>query len=220
MRKTFIAATLLFLPSDVFADCGSDYSVKPEGEFVVVAMRRASDVASPLLGEASDTLPGRVVSFDDPKIWLDGQPFDGTRYGTSDVAVVNVQDPNLSDIMILPPDIEGAKNCWLLNETQIVRDGKAIQTFLMVDRRVGIVPMENGALNVVLEKPLDPEEIARLQQLLAGMDYYQGELTGVMDDATRNATTVYAEYRGASFRFADPVISENLLSGLNVLHAD
>ena len=80
--------------------------------------------------------------------------------------------------------------------------------------------MANGALNAVLEKPLEPEEVRRLQVILKETGNLEGNVTGVLDQETREAIASWAEFRGAAYRFADPVISENLLAGLNVLDTD
>jgi len=218
MRFLSLIAFFIFQQSPLFATDVFNDPIGPSGEFVVVALRMASDVESMPLGDTYENLLGQVVSFDEPKVWLDRQSFDGTRFVDTDVAVVDIRDPNLSDVTIPPLPIARVESRWIMEATQIVSEGKSVKTFLMVDRRVLIVPMANGALNVILEKPLDTQEIRRLQLLLKDTGNYNGDITGVMDQSTRVAIADYAEYRGAKFRFADPVISENLLAGLNVLN--
>lgn len=220
MRVLLFAVLCVFHPVISVAEDGGRYTGQPTGQYVAVALRMASDVASEPIGADVHGLLGQVVSFDEPMVWLDGQPFDKSFEVLPIVPVVNLREPNLSDIMILPPDIEGIENCWKMAATVIEMEGKGIDMILRVDRRVLVVPVANSSAYLLLEKPLFPDEIERLQAVLKDMKFYDGEITGTMDAATRAGVSGYADYRGAEYRFIDTVITENLLAGLDVLRPD
>ena len=49
------------------------------------------------------------------------------------------------------------------------------------------------------------------------MKFYEGKITGELDEATLGSVGFYAEYRGSAYRFFRTAITENLLDGLRVL---
>lgn len=220
MRFLFLCFVLILQPNVTMAKDGNNYLDALTGQYVAVALRMASDVASEPLPLEYNDLIGQIVSFDAPMVWLDGENFDKSFEVDPIVAIANLRDPNLSDVMISPPDIEGVENCWKIATTVIEFDGKGVAMFLRIDRRVLLLTVANSAAYLILEKPLFPDEVERLQFALKDMKFYDGEITGIMDAATRAGVAGYADYRGAEYRFADAVITENLLTGLGVLRPD
>lgn len=220
MRALLFTIILLFQTSVAQAEGGADFSTVPEGEFVLVALRAASDVEYAPLDRSIDRLIGKSVSFDESVIWFDDAIIDDYFSVRPFVAVINALDPNLSDVMIRPPEVKGAEDCRVMNSMALESDGKTIDIIMMIDRRVLVVPVHNDSLYAIFEKPLEAEEVERLQAFLIEQGQYSDKITGEMDEGTIIAAGFYADIRGADYRFARTVITENLLSGLGIFNSE
>lgn len=220
-NRALFLILLLQLPTTLAqAEGGGDFSTVPEGEFVLVALRAASDVESTPMDGSVDSLIGKVVSFDEPVIWFDGTEIDEYFSVLPIVAVINMRESNLSDVMIRPPEVEGGEDYWLMNSLALKSDGMTFDIIMMIDRRVLVVPVHNDSLYAIFEKPLETEEVERLQDFLKKKGYYDGEITGEMDEETIIGVGFYADIRGAQYRFVRTAITENLLSGLGIFDSE
>ena len=128
------------------------------GDYVVAAMRRASDVAGgpddPSLGGVE---LGTKVSFGDTLTWLWGEECADWAVGPATAPVVMQDDPLLSDAQIGPVDGDTLVPDNRRNEhLTILCGGESVGAFLKVDRRVLVAPSPSGLSNVILERPLDP----------------------------------------------------------------
>ncbi len=196
--------------------CGESESI--EGSFFVVALRRSSTVSGgPDDSSAADWL-GREIVFDHTLSWIDGQLCEDWRILKVDEPINYISDPNLSDLEIEPVDSASsngdARRTVLWN---VICENKSLGYVLEIDRRVLVINSNSGLTYAILEKPLNRDQVMTLQQQLADMKFYEGDINGELDDTTARAVSAYAEYRGAEFRFYRAAITENLLDGLGVL---
>ena len=214
----FLTALLCYSASNA-ADV--DEVTAPDGEFVVTAIRRASMVESTQDTEPNigDTL-GASANFSEKLVWIDGTSCVSWSAKKMDNAHVDLHDPMLSDLAIeklQPPAYE----VFTFSESMAIYCGdddlEPVANITRVDDRILLVASISGSFNVILEKPLTSDQVKKLQTQLTDMKYYDGDINGEIDAATRAAVSAYAEYRGAQYRFKDAVITENLLDGLDVL---
>lgn len=202
----FLCATLSFAKAEPAP------IAMPSGDYIVVAIRAASGVHSPAMIDMNYArFIGQRVSFAETCIWLDETPCAQPHFVLPIVEVIDIHDPNLSDAIAWPRGSFDGINHLILSAFSVGLEGGASKLFLMVDERILIVPVANGSINIILEKPLEKNEIALVQESLAYLGLYNGEMNGVMDETLRIAVAEFAETQGAKYRFADPVISENLL---------
>ena len=192
----------------------------PDGDYVAISIRTATTVAAPMPDGPirEDSYLGHAVSFGDTIEWFEGATCEDFRTEVMDFMPLDIDDPILSDLQV--PAIDGpvsAGDRRLNVPIMVFCDGERMIDFVMVDRRVLVMGSANGAVHVVLEKPLQSGQIERFQEQLKDMKFYHGEITGVLDAATRRGASFYASYRGAAYPFETPGITENLLDGLRVL---
>ena len=184
------------------------------GEYMLVAKRRAFGVAAPLSPEPPSDAPQDSVSFGLDLRWLGGREcgewlpvrFNGIPF--------DMGDPNLSDVIVGPLGDRPDRRSNLL--FQIICDGEMIASLVVVDITVAIVWNPNGADYAVLALRPSEDLVGRIQDRLKEERFYDGDRTGVLDEKTRAAAAAYAEHRGAAYRFANPVMSLNLIEGLDV----
>lgn len=197
-----------------------DGSVAPSGEYVVTAIRRSGMVESTVDAEPEiGSLLGLTATFSDSFHWIDGSSCESWSASDSTNDRVDLYDPNLSDLAIeklQPPAYEVFS---FVRSFDLFCDGDTdpVANVTNLDGRVLVTVSDSGSFNVILEKPLSESEVRRLQEQLKDMKFYEGDVTGVIDESTRAAISGYADYRGAEYRFKDAVITGNLLDGLNVL---
>ena len=190
----------------------------PDGDFTIITARRAGDVAGGPIEPAAAGRIGKTVSFGQRLTWWDGTSCAKWSAAARDDRVLPLDDPNLSDTQVPPVDGPVSAGDRRLNAGWTIRcDGKPLGVLLQVDRRVLVIPSPSGITNLVLEKPLPPDEIRAFQKHLKGMKFYAGEPAAGWDDKSLGAVASYAEYRGAKARFARTAITENLLDGLQIL---
>jgi hypothetical protein len=197
----------------------------PDGEWRVVALRRASDVSGPPDSGDDRDLMGQAVSFGSSLAWLDGTTCANWAMVRSETSRHVSHHSVMPDVLLWPLNnrlSDGDRRVWQDND--ITCEGTVIAQVIRVDNRVMVASSADGLLNIVIEKPLSTRQVARLQMHLKQMGLYGSHLAivnGVMDAATRKAVASYAAHRsrGAKYVFADPVITENLLDGLGVLNS-
>lgn len=192
------------------------------GDYVVAAIRRASDVAGgpddPSLGGVEI---GTRVSFGEGLTWLWGDDCADWSVAKASAPVVMQEDPLLSDAQIGPVDGDAVAPDNRRGEHLVILcGGESVGAFLKVDRRVLVAPSPSGLSNVILERPLDPGQVRILQRALGSLGLYEGAVTGVLDADTRRAAALYAESRGAAYAFKGAALSANLLDGLGVPTTD
>lgn len=190
----------------------------PSGEFTIVAARRAGGVAGGPVEDPAARRIGETVSFGETLIWWDGKKCESWTAKPTDERVLPLNDPNLSDTQLPPVDGPVSAGDRRLNAGwSLTCDGEPLGVLLQVDRRVLVVPTKSGVTNLILEKPLQPEETFAFQKQLKSMKFYSGAPSSEWDEDSVYAVAAYAEYRGAKYRFARPAVTENLLDGLNVV---
>lgn len=197
----------------------------PTGTFLVIDARRASTVAAPAMpppmtkqmpiGEyvtlSADTLEMRGIRCEDWQI---------TRH--RDTPAELLADPNLIDVTLGPSDSPKTSGDSRLNHYfKVSCEGELFASLLQIDEHVLIMPWANSAVNLVLERPLKHNQALQYQRQLKSMKFYDGPVTGRLDDATLAASRRWYEYRaqlpGDQPIPARPAITQNLLDALGVL---
>ena len=204
-------------------DCAADTNANlapPVGRYVIVAIRSASDVAAPL-----GTAPRTDIITQAFTFTVDGVSTDGLGCDQWAVERVNsgisFNDSILADTLIGPMDSAisvGDKR--ILDHWRYTCEGEHFLTLTQIDRRVLVILWNNSAQYLIAEKPLSQAEVTRLQEELKTMKFYNGVITGKIDEATVSSLGFWAGYRARptqTFRFARTAITENLLDALRVL---
>ncbi len=191
----------------------------PDGDYVAIAIRSATTVAAPLSATTVEEAGylGRRAKFGDGVHWLDRSECESVSYNAADFVPLDLEDPVLSDLAIPANDGVSVGDRSLVQPLEVRCGDDLLVHLVMIDRRVLVVPSANGALHIILEKPLSRLQVAKLQRQLKDMKFYDGEITGEMNPEVRRQLGGYAEYRGAAYRFVNVAITENLLDGLGVL---
>ncbi len=210
--------------STALADDRSAISA-PSGEYRVVALRNASHVATTAdPGAGAEWLDQRVLFGEGQLTWLGGQSCKQWSVHKIDFPVVMLEDPNLSDLAIPQVDSEtssGDKRVNMPVDLICQDDGEQfLGGFIIIDARVLVASVPPWTVNLILEQPLSEEQVKKFQAQLKDMKFYEGEITGELDEATLRGVSSYAEYRGSAYMFFRTAITENLLDGLGVLDDD
>jgi hypothetical protein len=189
------------------------------GEYAVMSMRRASDVAGgPDDPAAAEIALNDTVSFRDELVWLGGESCAAWSVSESSDPVTNLDDPMLADVIV-------AADGGLLSETErsgvrhyeLLCDEATIGVATQTDARILVAPTASGLTYVILEKPLPADAIAALQSALKARGFYSGEANSMMDNATQQAVSRYAASLGGyEAVFARSAITGNLLASLGV----
>lgn len=192
------------------------------GAYVVVDVRRASDVAAPVQ-MGMDSPLGETIRFTPKGIEMSGAACDAwTITQSSEPIVPYKSDPNLIDVTLGPTDSPISVGDQQIHAGYVAQcEGEDVLTFHKVDDRVLVMPSANGAVNLILERPLTALQVKAYQMQLKSMKFYDGPLTGALDKATLRASRYWYEDRA---RLDDeqpvparPAITENLLDALTVL---
>lgn len=229
----FVMATMLIFSLGVSGTLGDetlpvdeDQQVVPMlfGDYRVVAIRSASGVESTADTDA-DLVEwiGNKVSFGDSLQWVDGSSCNNWFARKTEQFPLNLADPNLSDLAIEPLSPPAYHVFAFAEAFDLYCDdsgSRHIGSLIRIDGRVLVTQSASGSTNLILERPLSPEQVGRLQEQLKDMKFYDGEITGELDEATVISVGFYAEYRGSEYRFLRTAITENLLDGLGVLDDD
>jgi len=192
------------------------------GEYVIVDARRAADVAAP----AQDLMPspiGESITFTRDSIEMSGAGCDAWVIEPLDAPILAFDsDPNLIDIVLPPTDNPISAGDQQIHKPYVAKcEGEAVLRIHKVDDRVLVIPSKNSAVNLILERPLSSLQVTAYQMQLKSMKFYDGPLTGVLDNDTLRASRFWYDNRA---RLEDthpvparPAITENLLDALNVL---
>jgi len=189
----------------------------PDGDYVVVALRRSSFVEGAAEADSGAFRIGARVAFGDTLHWLDGTICRTWRAEAAGESVIRVDDPNLSDLTVAPLGEPRGHAPASVQPYRLYCDGARLAGVVAVDGRVFVTHSPSGTVNAVLEKPLTEPQVRRLQAALRERQFHTGPVTGVMDEATRQAVSRYADHRGARYVFRHAAITEALLDGLCVL---
>jgi hypothetical protein len=189
----------------------------PSGDFVIVDIRRASDVAGPPEDKSLTWEIGQKLSVGDELIWPDGRTCLSWHATRLNEPVVNLEDPLLSDTQIGPLDSTQSSGDFLVNRMLALRCKSEEMIVLQVDRRVLVASSPSGQSYIIFEKPLRREQVEALQKKLHSMKFMEGYPSGEWADSAQAALSSYAAYRGATFNFHRPAITQNLLDGLDVV---
>lgn len=187
--------------------------VELEGEYAVVALRRAADAAGGPGDDGAKDALGKRVYFGDALEWLDGTTCDAWSATVRGEPVMALDDPNLSDIQLAPDGIEDAR----LNRSLTLACGaREVASVLQVDRRVLVVRSPSGLTHLVLERVPRLAEIDTAIEGLTGLGLF-AETAGAtdMDTGWRRALAVHAAQLGARYAFARGVLTENLFAVLS-----
>ncbi len=192
-----------------------------QGEYGLVTLRRASDVAGGGIGEDIAGLIGSTVKFGKKLEWL-GQPdCDTWSVENSRDNVVNISDPMLSDTQISPAETAALGGDKRLNiNLNLLCGNRRVSTLLKVDQRILVVPTASGTEYMIFERPMSGGETSKFQQQLRSMKFYSGPAAEIWNDASLSGLSSFAESRGAQYRFLRAAITENLLGGLAVFGED
>ena len=181
-------------------------------------MRRASDAAggpndTTVKAKLGDRLTvGKSVS------WSTGPRCKKAQFKRLEKQPLIEDDPNLSDLAIKPIDAPHSSGERRLNQVFRLTCASGKQhTFRMLDRRVLVFRSASGLTHMIYAKPLTEAQILQLQKQLKSMKFLSDEPAKAWTENSRRALAAFAEYRGAKYRFLNPVITENLLDGLSVL---
>ncbi|MEM6833573.1 MAG: hypothetical protein AAF562_08125 [Pseudomonadota bacterium] len=192
------------------------------GEYVIIDVRRASDVAAP--AEMSFESPiGQTINFTRDGIDMSGAQCDAWSIEKLAESVIPYdRDPNLIDIVLPPTDSPISAGDRQIHQGYVARcEGEEVLRMHKVDDRILVIPAKNGTMNLILERPLTSLQVKAYQAQLKSMKFYSGSLSGILDSDTLRASRYWYEDRA---RLDDnqavparPAITENLLDALNVL---
>ena len=213
---TLSVIVLLLLPLVIRADLPL-----LSGQYELVDVRRASDVAGGPIEESTIRLIGSTASFGEK---FDFPGLDGcTSWSVKAASEIplNENDPVLSDTQIAPIDGDRSAGDKRINlGLKVFCDGEYKISLLKVDERILVVPTASGIAYLIFERSLSDEETKRFQFQLRDMKFYSGSASSSWDEDSFRALSFYAEYRGADYRFARTAISENLLDALGVIQPE
>ncbi|MCP5088782.1 MAG: hypothetical protein GY952_18485 [Rhodobacteraceae bacterium] len=231
---SYVPAGECYCPPDVDCVCGGGTPPNcqidqagelkpPVGRFLVVGMRNASDVAAPLeMNGPAEIMQGAVVLTEDG-LTMEGRSCENWSIQSAE-NVIPFTDPMLSDVLVGPvnsPTSDGDSR--ILTHWKYVCEGEHLLSLTQIDERVLVIPWKNSSRYLIAEMPLNTDEVARLQQVLKSYKFYDGEITGQLDDTTISALGFWAEYRSEtsqSYRFARTAITQNLLDGMGVFSGE
>lgn len=196
---------------------GNADTLSLRGNFVVVDLRVASDVAAPLDSNEqvrARSLLGATVRFADGVTWTDGRTCE-VRQDTATSVPAQV-DPNLSDLQIVPGSTDIRRN-WPFVIDCLGRSAGDVWRALAVDDRVLVARSGSSTVYLVLELPMAPEEGRRMKQGLLAAGFDPGPIDGPLDERARTAIAAYARAKGAKYRFATGIVTRNVLDALTAL---
>jgi hypothetical protein len=190
----------------------------PMGRYTIISARNASDVAQ--TGIRQENIVDNWITFDRNGLQAEGLGCDSWEISSVD-AVANLEDPILADVMVGPADSPlSSGDARELTSFEYACEGERFLSLTKIDDRVVVIPWDNYATYLIAEIPLNASEIRRFQRQLRSMKFYDGEMTGKMDEATQFAVSLWSGYRATAdedYRFLRPAITRNLLDTLKVL---
>lgn len=222
-NRLFFSALILFahVTATALAE-GRGAVPAPFGEYLGVALRYASDVATIANPNAGMEFLDQRVSFGEGQLtWLNGKTCKLWSVREVDSPVILLDDLNLSDLAIPPLNSGTSSGNKSVNiQVDLICQDNGEQkmgSFVIIDTRVLVVSVPPWSVNLILERTLTKDQVKKFQVRLKDMSFHDGAITGELDEATLRSVGFYAEYRGSEFRFLRTAITENLLDGLGVL---
>lgn len=189
----------------------------PAGKYEVVGVRRASDVAVTLASQDDDRLRrlvGTHTSIGGSNRWYDDRLCpQSLKLAGAAGSVVNLDDPNLSDLKVVPGPTDARVNRSLSTDCG-ARPISSIAHVVQIDGRVLVERALNSTAYVIMEAPLDLATARRVEDGLARAGFDPGPVDGTIDERTRRAVALYANAKGAAFAFDRGVITNNVLTAL------
>ena len=207
-------------------ECTADQSgfAKLAGRYEIVGARMASRVASiaPPPLSAEDSPIGQIVVFDPRGVQIESMGCDCWRAEMVTVPMDMPTDPMLRDLLL--PALDDAEissgDARLNRAYSLSCEGEHFTLAYQTGPRAMALTWDNSSSYLVLEKPLSTTHVEAFQRELKSMKFYDGEITGVLDEATLQGARAYYGYRLRDDQAAIPgriAITANLLDGLGVL---
>lgn len=205
--------------------CSADQSGFADiaGEYDVIGLRMASHVASiaPPEISAEDSPIGQSVVIDGSGVQISGMGCDCWSAVSEPVPGDMPTDRMLKDLHLPALAAEASTGDARLSRAYSLScEGEHFALAYQTGPRVMALTWMNSSAYLVLEKPLTGPEVEAFQRELKAMKFYEGEITGVLDEATASSARAYYIYRLRDDEAAIPqriAITANLLDGLNVL---
>ncbi|MCP3971304.1 MAG: hypothetical protein GY717_13485 [Rhodobacteraceae bacterium] len=206
------------LLANLIATASFAAATSPDGEYSVVAIRRASDVAA---GPDDPSLAGAVigsrVAFGAELLWLHGKTCTNWSVTESTDPVATVGDPIISDTQVTAARLNAALPDHRVNRhLRLVCGQETMGVLLQVDQRVLVVPSPSGASYLILERRVGRAAAMTIEEALTSAKLYDGPITGHMGPAARRGAALFAGRLGAEFDFLGAPITENMAEALGV----
>lgn len=197
------------------------------GRFVAVDVRPASTALSDFDTETQralrDRYLGAPIIFHRGIIEMADVTCDTWRIRPAEAVVLDPREtPNLVDLILGPSDSERSVGDQQKHEGfDIFCEDIFAFSLHQVDDRVFVLPSADGSAHIIFERPLSRLQIKAYQARLKSLQIYDGPLTGVLDNATLQASRSWYALR-AQLPPSHPLpdratITENLLDGLTLL---
>lgn len=216
MKKLF--AVLLLFPALIAAQ-----EIKPSinGEFKVVTIRNASDVAALRMPEdMGGEAIGQTITFMDDGIFMEGMACDKWEVNYPEAPVINLEDPILADIHVGATDSPQSSGDQRIGISySFICEGEAFMNVYQVDNWVLVIPWGNSSQYLIAERELSKDQIIAMQAQLRNYKFLEGELTGFIDNKTMGAISAWSHYRLANddgYVFKRAAITENLLDTFGI----
>ncbi len=193
------------------------------GRYEVIGVRMASRVASiaPPEVSAEGSPIGQSVVFGGSGVQIEGMGCDCWRAETVTVPLDMPTDPMLRDLLLPALDGDASNGDARLNRAYSLScEGEHFALAYQTGPRAMALTWDNSSAYLVLEQALTTVQIKAFQRELKSMKFHDGEITGILDEATLNGARAYYGYRLADDEAAIPgriAITANLLDGLGVL---
>lgn len=215
-RFSIFVATLVVMTLASMSPGNAD-PLGVSGNFAVVDLRTASDVAAPANPNERANLMallGATIRFGESVTWTDGRKCEASEdKGAAAPAQV---DPNLSDLQIAPGSADRRRNRRFLINCPGRASGEVWQG-LAVDDRVLVARSGASTTYLVLEMPVTSEESQHLKRGLLAAGFDPGPIDGPIDERARTAVAAYAHAHGARYTFATGIITQNVLDALTAI---
>lgn len=186
------------------------------GTYVVVDMRRASDVAAPAAPFPDDAM-GKSITISKDGIAADGLACDAWQREPLENPAMLTDDPLLGDAFPFDPDTGDRPQAVAF---RLLCEGEYFATLAQTDPRILVMTLANETVNMVMEVPLSPERYLRLEEKLADMKFLSAAPDGEPDDTADEAIRQYYAYRlqrGDTVLPRRPARSAALLAGMGAI---
>ena len=193
------------------------------GTYEVVGVRAASSVASMAPPELTrETSPiGKIINFAPTGPVIGDIACDQWRAEPIRVAPDIANDPMLIDLHLASLGDENSDgDARILRAFNLSCEGEHFAVAYQTGPRAMALTWMNSSAYLILERPLSEAQVAAFQTQLKSMKFYDGEVTGHLDEATLESARFYYSYRLRDDEAAIPgrvALTANLLDGLGVL---